>query len=84
MNTSAVLASATTNPIVEDESQSSQLKSVPEEPEIVGMEEEEERLDDSTAQLNKMILLRRPIVVTSKGVPEKVVTGATKGKAKVV
>jgi hypothetical protein len=48
------------------------------------MEEEEERLDDSTAQLNKMILLRRPIVVTSKGVPEKVVTGATKGKAKVV
>jgi hypothetical protein len=35
MNTSAVLASATTNPIVEDESQSSQLQSVPQEPETV-------------------------------------------------
>jgi len=43
-----------------------------------------ERLEAASNELNGKILLGRPILMTFKRVPKKVVTGATKVKAGVV
>ena len=43
-----------------------------------------ERLEAASNELNGQILLGRPIDMTFKRVPKKVVTGATKVKARVV
>jgi hypothetical protein len=43
-----------------------------------------ERLEASSYELNGKILLGRPIVMTFKRVPKKIVTGATKVKGRVV
>ena len=42
-----------------------------------------ERLEAASNERNGKILLGRPIVLTFKRVPKKVVTGATKVKARV-